>query len=263
VPLYPAPIQYKYPDPPASVLQNLEPLEAPTGELLSLESIKLRFRTQHNYLFLAESGQEVIINVESKKLGSEKEVEDGLMYSIINSQFEELEWGSIAPDETETISFTALQQGVYALLVNPINNAYFITATNVPIMVYERNMIHVITEYDPLYFWVPENTSFFSFDVEGQSTYEGCTATVYGPKGSGYPEVASDSTTAEQNYFTLNVTVPPDSTNDLWKIQFSDPADPAQHLEDVKFSVTGIEPLFGLTDDPSYVLLHIAQMGGT
>ncbi|MBS3155398.1 putative metal-binding motif-containing protein [Candidatus Woesearchaeota archaeon] len=238
---------------PASALNiNIAPIK----EQWPLDSLSLpwkRFRNQHNFIIKAKKDETVKIEVQDIPLGSYL---DSVAYRVVDKDIKEILSGKIARSQSKVISFVASYDGYYALLINPGTGTFNPLNTNVPMMLYAIERIHIIREAT-LYFWVG-SISHFNIDFEGEGTGEGLTAAIYKPTATGYQLVTSGSTTQLKNYFSLSVDVSAGDVNKIWKLTISAP--PSQPLapqsfEDVHIDFdNNIPSYFSLTDNENYFM---------
>lgn len=252
----PEPQMYEDPAVIGFDFDRLCPIAQQAGELpLKVKELSLRVsdlgQGQYNFIIKTEKGKPVKIEIASKKVWVYDM--DGLTYSVIDSEGNEITKGHVRVNETKEISFTAPKTGYYLLLINPMRNAFSITKINAPLMLYSKNAVHWLkANYFPseeeLTFWVNDSTPNFNIEFkEGGSGTGIHNATVYRPTETGYTPVTSGSTIAFNNSFSLSiVNVPAESKNKIWKLII---AGDANIIFDNK-----INPYFGLTDDPSYFM---------
>lgn len=248
--------------------------ELPSDELCRLSSEPpvsalpdpgLRFRNQHNLVVFAEQQQEVQIDLSFSRVGSQQ-YPHMLSWVVVDSNNVELPGatGSVAsgPQPVDTqISFVAPESGLYYIPINPYRSAFTISASNVPLMVYENDKVHTISTPGRLSFWVPTSTDQFNIHIEGQGSLEGARAKLFVQDVA--EPVAVDVTSPINNQINFDIAVPVEHRGKIWSLGISrpdqpeEPGDPVsdQILEDVRISFgESLPPLFGLSEDERYFL---------
>ncbi|MBE3139597.1 MAG: PKD domain-containing protein, partial [Thermoplasmata archaeon] len=253
-PIYPPPTFYK--DPLISLPDmQLFPLDdQSTYQPLNLE-LK-RFRNQQNFAIYAHENQLVEINLSSINYHT-SDIQYGLIYIVLAPNSIEITRGTLTDDQETTITFLSTMTGNYFLLIQPMEGFFEISKTNAPLSLYKNidEPIHIISRPCSFYFWVGDVSNFI-INISGQGTLEGAHVIVSHSNGAGYDTVTSGETTLNHNRFTLDVTVPFDARNRIWKMEISQPSTP-QRLEDVWITFNqNIDPYFGLTDDKRYFLVE-------
>ncbi len=236
---------------------RLCPVAQHTGELpvLSLEGKELWLRGQHNFIIKTEKGKPVEIELASKKVWVYDM--DGLTYSVIDSEGNEITKGHVKANESGNISFNAPKTGYYLLLINPMRNAFSITKTNAPLMLYSKTAVHSINpsyfyldretrNFEELTFWVNGSTPNFNIEFKDGGSGAGIWAKVFRPAET--TPAAEGSIPASSNHFPLSINnVPDESKNKIWKLSIAGDAN-------ITFD-NKINPYFGLTDDQGYFMI--------
>jgi hypothetical protein len=264
---------------------SLTTLTAPTGIPYNLPEPKLRFISQHNFVFSASEGQQVTFGFLTYLWSHLYNVKAAVAYAIDATNGTTLTCGLLdRPTDPyydsytgvpSTLHFTAPYTGIYFLRIDPDESCFEITQTNVPLALYkpyrqttpdhplnDADYIRLIDMYADswnrvynLYFFVKNGTTSFAIDFKGYQTSEGLHATISKPITGGHQPVISGETSVGQNVFTLNVSVPTDSTNKIWKLALSKPLNGQQAFGymNIRFDQS-IDPYFGLTDNLSYFM---------
>lgn len=235
---------------------DFAPLKEGAGSPLSLQP--LTFRESHQFVLRAEAGQHVSFDILNIPVTSLYEYTNGMTYRIIDRDNMVVSEGTIHANVLEPLSFTAPYTGAYYLITNPLNGRFEIHNTNVSIVGYNNPDVHIMSESDFLYFWV-DVVDRFTLNMQGQGSGEGARISVYGSKSEGYPLIDSASTSTTSPTVSLEVAVPEEMQNQIWRLAFS--PSPPQTFEDVHFQIEGLHGIIGLTDNESYFLIPISSCG--
>ncbi len=202
-----------------------------------------RLRIQAPIAISCEAGESVSLGIAVQQVGS---YTDQVGWEIRNANDMEssVARGTIwLEDETDTISFTPEETGIYFLIIASWLNTANISSANAPIAFYAGKPVHFMRNTTPLYINVPDGVTSFSLTAKGTGG-EHVKVSIYSPADQ---LVEQDQTSPAIPEKTLTVNVGGHGPG-IWKVVTA--ATGTDTFEDFFLSLgTEIPQLFSLASD--------------